>query len=716
MASSLASRAIGGVGSATVAITNAVVPSVGGSIDVVIVIQPDGTFRCSPFHVRFGKYQGLLKRREKAVKISVNDVEVDVSMQLSHTGEAYFVEPDDDETEAQEFEDDLAGMRSPIAGETSADDETEKDSQLDRLDSLDADMEGEPELEPSRWSWMGRWGTRKEAPPEVKDETNTPDESALTRELDALRKDMGEGEKLSDGADSDSNPRGIDVRSLISTDHDDDTPGSLSFASPPDGYLADRELPFKSVRDESNSPAGKSPTHANGGKGRFDECSTRLQVQGITSNGAGLAGEVATAQQQAGGVAPETNVELSHNAPMSLELSLCAQMLNQAECADEKQALFQRHLVSREVFLQDPKAILNSAHLVCRLNGSNCSWSEAATHLVGFLAFEITPFTPAASGSVETVAAPAPADLPTATPEFVDAESGPAEDSKVAEMQVIAKKASSKRVPSHKRKKVPTQPELAALGLKRGRNVLKFTFYTSVWGTQEVITYAYLWNWNSKVVISDVDGTITKSDMLGHILPMVGRDWSHSGIASLFRNISCNGYEFIYLTSRAIAQANITRDYLSNLCQDGENIPEGPLLMSPDSIGTSLYREVIKKTPHEFKIGTLQTIKDLFPAEQTPFYAGFGNRPTDEMSYAAVGVPEGKIFTINPSSQVACVVNKYSKTYTLNTINTLLDQMFPPVKQESDSELPDQEGYNTWNFWKPIPCIVDIDDDELENA
>lgn len=37
-----------------------------GAIDVIIVEQPDGTFTCSPFHVRFGKL-GVLRSREKVV-------------------------------------------------------------------------------------------------------------------------------------------------------------------------------------------------------------------------------------------------------------------------------------------------------------------------------------------------------------------------------------------------------------------------------------------------------------------------------------------------------------------------------------------------------------------------------------------------------------------------------------------------------------------------
>lgn len=37
-----------------------------GAIDVIVVRQPDGSFDCSPFYVRFGK-MGVLRSREKIV-------------------------------------------------------------------------------------------------------------------------------------------------------------------------------------------------------------------------------------------------------------------------------------------------------------------------------------------------------------------------------------------------------------------------------------------------------------------------------------------------------------------------------------------------------------------------------------------------------------------------------------------------------------------------
>lgn len=40
-----------------------------GCIDVIVVRQPDGSLRCSPFHVRFGK-MGVLRSREKVVRLT----------------------------------------------------------------------------------------------------------------------------------------------------------------------------------------------------------------------------------------------------------------------------------------------------------------------------------------------------------------------------------------------------------------------------------------------------------------------------------------------------------------------------------------------------------------------------------------------------------------------------------------------------------------------
>jgi phosphatidate phosphatase PAH1 len=75
----------------------------------------------------------------------------------------------------------------------------------------------------------------------------------------------------------------------------------------------------------------------------------------------------------------------------------------------------------------------------------------------------------------------------------------------------------------------------------------------------------------------------------------------------------------------------------------------GPVIISPHGIIPSLYREMILKRPQEFKMAALQGIRSLFPHDWNPFFCGFGNRSTDEASYQHVGVPDHRIFTINPS-------------------------------------------------------------------
>uniref|UniRef100_A0A8C5I9H8 Lipin N-terminal domain-containing protein n=1 Tax=Gouania willdenowi TaxID=441366 RepID=A0A8C5I9H8_GOUWI len=62
-----------------------------GCIDVVVVHQKDGTYQCSPFHVRFGKL-GVLRSKEKVIDIEVNGEPVELQMKLGDNGEAFFVQ------------------------------------------------------------------------------------------------------------------------------------------------------------------------------------------------------------------------------------------------------------------------------------------------------------------------------------------------------------------------------------------------------------------------------------------------------------------------------------------------------------------------------------------------------------------------------------------------------------------------------------------------
>jgi hypothetical protein len=64
-----------------------------------------------------------------------------------------------------------------------------------------------------------------------------------------------------------------------------------------------------------------------------------------------------------------------------------------------------------------------------------------------------------------------------------------------------------------------------------------------------------------------------------------------------------NGYELLFLSARAISQADLTRQFLFNVKQDGETLPNGPVVISPDGLFPSLYREGLLTFPSVFLCG-----------------------------------------------------------------------------------------------------------------
>ena len=59
------------------------------------------------------------------------------------------------------------------------------------------------------------------------------------------------------------------------------------------------------------------------------------------------------------------------------------------------------------------------------------------------------------------------------------------------------------------------------------------------------------------------------------------------------------------------------------------------------------------RKPELFKMACLRDIQRLFGHKANEaFFAGFGNRITDAMSYRSVGVPTSKIYTIDSTGVV----------------------------------------------------------------
>ena len=165
-----------------------------------------------------------------------------------------------------------------------------------------------------------------------------------------------------------------------------------------------------------------------------------------------------------------------------------------------------------------------------------------------------------------------------------------------------------------------TSEQLKVLKLKPGPNSMSFSVNE---GKATCTAIMYFWNYQTPIVISDIDGTITKSDALGHVLTMIGRDWTHAGVAKLYTDIANNGYHILYLTSRSVGQADTTRTYLRGIEQLSYKLPQGPVIMSPDRTMAALRREIYLRKPEIFKMACLRDIQHLFGESCNPFYAGF---------------------------------------------------------------------------------------------
>ncbi|XP_039935860.1 phosphatidate phosphatase LPIN3 [Hirundo rustica] len=244
----------------------------------------------------------------------------------------------------------------------------------------------------------------------------------------------------------------------------------------------------------------------------------------------------------------------------------------------------------------------------------------------------------------------------------------------------LAMEASAQKpLPTYKKSLRLSSEQIGKLNLQDGPNEVAFSVTTQYQGTCRCEATIFLWNWNEKVVISDIDGTITKSDALGQILPQLGKDWTHRGIVKLFHKIHLNGYKFLYCSARAIGMADITKGYLKWVNEQGCGLPMGPMLLSPSSLLSAFHREVIEKKPEVFKVTCLTDIRKLF-ATKSPFYAGFGNRPNDVYAYKQVGLPESRIFTVNPKGELIQELTKDQKS-TYERLLELVEVFFPPVGQ-----------------------------------
>eukprot|EP00092_Neocalanus_flemingeri_P027613 GFUD01029962.1.p1 GENE.GFUD01029962.1~~GFUD01029962.1.p1 ORF type:complete len:431 (+),score=114.30 GFUD01029962.1:760-2052(+) len=244
--------------------------------------------------------------------------------------------------------------------------------------------------------------------------------------------------------------------------------------------------------------------------------------------------------------------------------------------------------------------------------------------------------------------------------------------------------------------------ELLDLNLNFGSNEVVFSTTSQYQGTTRCFCNVFVWQQRDKIIISDIDGTITKSDVRGMILPLIGvADWAQGEVTNLYSKISENGYKILYLSARSISQSAETKAYLLSLNQGNLKLPLGPLFLNPESALKSFKREVIDRQPEIFKIQCLQVLQGLYGCP-TPYFAGYGNRPNDVTAYQAVGIPRSRIFIINKTGNLKGQVCQNVQTSYKNQC-ALVDLFFPPVER-LEPQLEDETS--SFHYWKdPLPDV-----------
>jgi phosphatidate phosphatase LPIN len=669
-----------------------------GAIDVIVVEQEDGSLACSPFHVRFGKFS-LLRPSEKKVEFTVNNERRDFPMKLGEGGEAFFVfETSSSVPEALQTSPLVSPASSPDFKSTDPISLAEPDS-LD-LNSLSATLPTTPTY------------NRREHAKSVAAINFNPLHSDDRR----AQSDNGQPITLHDHVDQSTaieNPKPLPAH-LHRSATADAVPAAKAAIDASMKASDPLTLAFPSESTRSRTERSTSPPPVSGEEAvtRAINLSKKLWGSNIPSQVTDKGDIMLDMTGYKSGEDEGLRAEVLARKILSEELEGNYD-IGSLIGADEKGNLWiysseeAKEQANRKV--AQGLSVLNAAAFT-----STDALSDPGYH--------------SDDSRSETSATFNGTHMRRDSDSALGMSSGPSSPQAVGDPN--RNYAKTLRLSSD---------QLRSLDLKPGPNPMSFSVNRAT-----CTAVIYRWRWDVPIVISDIDGTITKSDALGHVLNMIGRDWTHLGVAKLFTDISTNGYNIMYLTSRGVGQADTTRNYLANVVQDGGfKLPRGPTIMSPDRTIAALRREVYLRKPEVFKMACLRDIMALFTgmggsnnadkagpttsAESSnglvgkssgkggsPFYAGFGNRLTDALSYRSVNIPSTRIFTINSNAEVSLdllSLNTYKTGYV--SMREIVDHYFPPVGLLVKGG---GEEFTDFNYWREKPYgLADFSASESED-
>lgn len=669
-----------------------------GAIDIIVVRQQDGSLVSSPIHAHFGKL-GVLRSREKEVELCINGKVMEhLDLRLNEWGTAMIVNsnqdtvcssniPEDDAFEYQSIHnakiDEVRDIFTSGAGE-----------ELFLFDDIYSDSGQDEQRNVHTPSLRSFQSTVSSA-----SRTRSVSEGDLYQSTDDLLKEniwMWKGSSADDIVFNEIDNR--DMTGLEDERRDSTSPNPLS-SSPEQIRTLD---PLNNTPRVPNTPdIPRTPESLNAPSSPRPQKSEPLDIS------SDLGSSPETSQTVSPNFSPPLRnpFGLFSNCDSPVAMSLCGGLSLDKNIEND---LFEKNLITFERFSNSPDILLSDPNLVVRINGKFYNWRVAAPILMSRICFnEPLPTENIVKLNLEQKQSRIKSwfnwskksdqisiDSDSKTPKFIET---PRELTNSIDKPLPLHPEAEFLLPCNITN-VLTSEQLAGLPLKEGPNEVSLSVVTRYQGTCSVDCTLYLWNYYDKIVISDIDGTITKSDVFGQIFPILGKDWSQKGVTDLYSKIEANGYRFIYLSARAIGQSNPTRALLQKIKQRNISLPDGPLLLAPLSLFGAFHQEVIAKKPDAFKIRCLEEVKSIFPPGANPFFAGYGNRQTDVRSYEAIGISKSLIFIINSKGQLRHQqALSFQSSYT--NLTEYVDFVYPYVK--GPDALDNQ--FSDFQFWKPDP-------------
>ena len=623
---------------------------VSGAMDILVIKQPNGTYKGTPLRVKFGQWS-ILKPKEKEVKFKINDNIINIPIKLNESGEAYIKKINKVKNKSFDINKSENGSSNSMSDNSGI--------------SVDENIRNSNENSPEKNDDKIVFDDKKE-----KDDND------------------------------------LNIKSYTINDENIKN--------------EDNKIIIQNIDNNNNS----------------NKINNLLQNENIKED--------------------SYNCQNEKNQ-FKLELSDCWNIIskNKNKKNFSLKTEFEKNKISKEQFFKDPWKILNSNNLAIKIDNNIYTWKVVAPMILAELAFDsplpedsFNNLTQSQGGlfwktiykdtykidineieenNNENIKSENNNSTSSNSPQLNSKKHNnlsPNQNNSNSPLKISSssfsnnssgknspslKSNNKKKIPKYKESHVFTSNQFSLMNLNYGKNVLEFTI-TSYRGIRTLKSHLYLWNYNDRILVSDLDGTISRSDLLGQLSYLWGGDWSHKNITKLYNDIYNNGYKILYLTARTMCQHKQTKEFLYNINQNNITMPEGPILMSKDDFISAFKTEIIDKKPQTMKISSLLMVLNLFPNDYYPFYSGIGNKNSDAIAYRSVGVNTNRIYIINEKGKI--YINNENKNFylTYEQMDEQVDQLFP-IKGYN-SLIWDGKGNYFDNFKCDMKKVIEGDIDQ----